>query len=797
MAVGIVAVAPHEINAADINISQVGAWNTSSKLNGDPANDIAELAYAQNGQTPKNLGLSGDWCAKFVSECAKRIGQSTAVPYNAAAGGLYEAVIKAGGYKVSSPKKGDLVFYYCTASSGGWCHVAIMTDSTYSVHGNYADKVAYVNYSNYYDKIGYYSDPQVKCWTATFVRPNYSGNNTHTTHSYDTYVYNWDAHPHYKCYKCSCGDVKENRNEPTYVTTCNQCVLSDVYMNCSKKALPVGETNTFTFGATNAINYLIGINKNGQRIITEEATSGKSYTFNEAGEYTAYVTCRSNANGENIDSSVVSFTVFEPVILGEKFTANITSSITNKYIGANDSSNVELQNKQDSDNQKWIFQLQSDDTYKITNVAYKKCIDVNNWLTADGTNIGIHTDNSTTAQRFYIRATGSGFSIVPQCNTSSALDITDNSDREGANIQEWTWNGDAYQTFVIEYTDLVPQETQEFNGNRYEYYDLSMPWSQAYRFCEKQGGHLVTISSAEENNMVLNMANKYGKSYCWLGATDYSSEGKWYWVKPEGLIYKNWAITQPDNYYSAEHFMTMYTTGDIAGQWNDIANVSASQKKTIGFVCEYDNVIADEYSPSRIFSIDDKKYEVYDLRVDWQTAQKICEAKGGHLVVFENSEENLSVVQEIQGAGMQSYWIGYADVDSEGEWQSVSSVNSYTNWKANEPGNDFGCEDYALIRQTSPEWEDFKGYSYGYFDIGFICEYEAEEPKILLGDANEDDKVSIQDATTIQKHIASILTLSEDGCTLADVDASGDINIKDATAIQKHIAGIDTGYDIG
>ncbi|MBQ4105151.1 MAG: dockerin type I repeat-containing protein [Clostridia bacterium] len=67
----------------------------------------------------------------------------------------------------------------------------------------------------------------------------------------------------------------------------------------------------------------------------------------------------------------------------------------------------------------------------------------------------------------------------------------------------------------------------------------------------------------------------------------------------------------------------------------------------------------------------------------------------------------------------------------------------------------------------------------------------------LLGDANEDGKVNIKDATLIQKHIAGLITLTDEGCILADVDDSDVVNIKDATAIQKHIAGIETGFPIG
>ena len=54
---------------------------------------------------------------------------------------------------------------------------------------------------------------------------NYSWEYTTGTHehSYDTYVYYWGDHPHYKCYQCSCGDVKENRSEPTFIPSCEYC----------------------------------------------------------------------------------------------------------------------------------------------------------------------------------------------------------------------------------------------------------------------------------------------------------------------------------------------------------------------------------------------------------------------------------------------------------------------------------------------------------------------------------------------------------------------------------------------
>ncbi|MBQ2943761.1 MAG: starch-binding protein [Ruminococcus sp.] len=78
-------------------------------------------------------------------------------------------------------------------------------------------------------------------------------------------------------------------------------------------------------------------------------------------------------------------------------------------------------------------------------------------------------------------------------------------------------------------------------------------------------------------------------------------------------------------------------------------------------------------------------------------------------------------------------------------------------------------------------------------DIGVV---EPPVKDIILGDADLDNKISVKDATTIQKAVAELLTLSEDANKAADADGSGNVNVKDATAIQKHIADLPTGYPI-
>ena len=70
----------------------------------------------------------------------------------------------------------------------------------------------------------------------------------------------------------------------------------------------------------------------------------------------------------------------------------------------------------------------------------------------------------------------------------------------------------------------------------------------------------------------------------------------------------------------------------------------------------------------------------------------------------------------------------------------------------------------------------------------FAADTTTEANVALLGDVNLDGRVTIQDATLLQKSLAKLATLDEVQTAVADADENGSVNIKDATAIQKWIA---------
>jgi uncharacterized protein (TIGR02145 family) len=123
--------------------------------------------------------------------------------------------------------------------------------------------------------------------------------------------------------------------------------------------------------------------------------------------------------------------------------------------------------------------------------------------------------------------------------------------------------------------------------------EASILWEAAKISCEMLGGHLVTISSAEENEWVWqgvygNGLNPGGTNnyQAWIGlyqnvnSPDYSEpDGGWEWVTGEPLDYLNWASNQPNN--SDQGYFAHMTDANgncseadpACGVWDD-ANIS-------------------------------------------------------------------------------------------------------------------------------------------------------------------------------------------------------------------------------
>lgn len=157
----------------------------------------------------------------------------------------------------------------------------------------------------------------------------------------------------------------------------------------------------------------------------------------------------------------------------------------------------------------------------------------------------------------------------------------------------------------------IPNDATSYNGHSYKVYtDSNIGWHDAKVFCENLGGHLATITSAEEDAFIYSLVQNSNSSY-WLGATDEEIEGEWQWVTGEAWDYSNASF---DNRSGLQHYLTInYHNGQV---WDDQSEKSTSQNgflcNTGGFICEWD----DSYDTTKKVVIYDREF---DKNIDYYT----------------------------------------------------------------------------------------------------------------------------------------------------------------------------------
>ena len=514
-------------------------------------------------------------------------------------------------------------------------------------------------------------------WENGHVAIFLSGN----TSSFDSIDQNWPI-------GSSCKRVTHNYNyvwgviRPDFSASVPS--VSNPWISVEKATIAKGETINFSLGANNATSYTIGIDRNGSRVITQGVGNNASFVINDAGDYSAYVTCANSVN--SIDSGRVYFTVIDPANLGDVFYSKIIHTDSQKSVIGTESSNVQIATQNENNNQVWRFERQSDNSYKIINIAYNKCLDLSNSITDNGNNIGLCNSNDCDAQRWYIINNGNGYSLLSKCNLSKALDLENGNVVDGNNIHIYNRNNTAAQIYTIS-KDInsnfySPSSVKTFNNHKYEYYDYSISWKQAESICNLKGGHLVTITSQEEQNFVNNLISDHPQNCVWAGATDEIVEDNWMWVTGEIFSYTNWAPNEPNNTNSSENFLHL----NEKGKWNDINENGDSFK--FGFICEYEDIDETKYTPVKSVTYNDNTYEIFNDCVTWEQAKKICKQKGGHLVTIENTTENNMISDNIALLGKDSYLIGCTDREKEGTFSWITNEKFiYSNWNTKEPNN--------------------------------------------------------------------------------------------------------------
>ena len=425
------------VSLTTVNATQVrtGYYNRSYTLGNNQADNIVAVAQAQMGKTKAQLNYTEAWCADFASDCASLAGISNIIPGNGYCQTLYNNIKNKGGQDVSSPQKGDIVFYYCKSCSVHWCHVGIMINSSQSVEGNYNGKVSLVN--------GIYKDGNGHSLanghiTRRFIRPAYV--------SAKPFHINIDS-PKAGASTTS-GITAEGwaiyGNGVTNVT----CNINGNTYNCSRKSRPdVAERNPGYPTGNEGFSYYI------PEYLMHPGTNQLTFT--------AY-------NGNTVLGS--STRTFQYNMTASKTLSDglytIVSAVNNnsvfdiEWASMVDEGNLVISNRNGGNNQKFDVTYLGNGYYKIEAHHSKKALDVYNASTERLANVQQCGYHGGMNQKWILRSAGDGYYYIISANNGMYMDLP-NADISPGNSIWMNWgNGSPAEKWKFESTT---EKREEYN----------------------------------------------------------------------------------------------------------------------------------------------------------------------------------------------------------------------------------------------------------------------------------------------------------------------------------------------
>ena len=162
-----------------------------------------------------------------------------------------------------------------------------------------------------------------------------------------------------------------------------------------------------------------------------------------------------------------------------------------------------------------------------------------------------------------------------------------------ASVSGGGYRGDTTATFTPAHSVQNLTHT-----SRYELVPGTYTWEEANQRCQEMGGHLVTITSQQEMDQIIALAEQNDCKYVWLGGyTSYNFDGSVFghWVTGEDFSFQAWGDGQPtrtDMDGTPEWYIMLWYVHD-QWRWNDQRNDPASASKPLNehscFICEYES----------------------------------------------------------------------------------------------------------------------------------------------------------------------------------------------------------------
>ena len=226
------------------------------------------------------------------------------------------------------------------------------------------------------------------------------------------------------------------------------------------------------------------------------------------------------------------------------------------------------------------------------------------------------------------------------------------------------------------------------------------------------GGHLVTITSENEQEIVNEMLENGSYYQYYIGLNDSTENGMYFWGNGEAYDYTNL------NAASNPNLTAVVIKSD--GTWEE----TVSNKRQTGFICELE---IDKMIPANTAKFGGSRYEIYDSSLTYEQALAFAKAKGGKLAEVETSSENQLLSLLLKDC--DQYYLGVSGTKRE-----VTTLD-YSNYLKGVKYNS-GKENYAvMLNDGSAKWSVAKIFEAKTL-TGFVIEYEAAKKYTVTYDSN-------------------------------------------------------------
>lgn len=727
MVLSIFTALPFTASAKEVEIAGTGTSKTQS--------EALTWIRSQVGKSLDYDGSYGAQCVDFVMYYYKFLGVN---PSSGNGGDYTWNALPSGWQRIqgAQPQPGDVLVY-----TGGYGHVAIYEADYITYHQNYAGKSYVVKVTNLK-----YNDSRIGVPYWGVVRPNFAGTAPHTHNFY--YAGALDEHPHFRFYRCDCGEIKYDYTDMWLSPTCPYCS---------------GKISYDPTGGTLYDDEVITVNLKGVNI------------SREAGSIVVYTSRAYSASPGNKWGDEVSFDKNGKKVAIRNYGTESSLSIPagGFVISKHAENSVDLHSIAEKSNfaycdygLKKVYFFKNEHDYKIGSKAVIPGSEYG-YLEEpkrDGYKfLGWFTDKDG-GNQIYPTTKHSGYNhlyahwekvdnVVPGKSAITTFDLQNWSDGSFRLLNiEWTATANTASYEIVFYNNSGTAVKSINCGNNtsatLQYNDV--PKGTYYVRIKSVNGSASNLSDAKSGEFIAPPTPTSG----WVKASKYTAavgeeitftfggenvtpvSNYWGTIKKDGavVVNENW------NYYTKTgRTLSFDTPGTYTAYVNVNHNSGSVNSPEITFIV---------YKPYKI---------IYD-------------ANGG-----TNAPAS-------EYAAYDQDFILSNDIPS-------NNGHKFIAWSP------YPTFLYDIDFEFSP------GARLRYGELGALANDNKEVilyalwgmpvEHTILGDADGDGNVTIFDATTIQRHLADLPTQSfiEDA---ADCDGDGSVTVLDATAIQRHLASLPT-----